>query len=70
MSAPEHNHMERARRCPVGVIAFGGRILCYSVAPDSATQVHELGGSAPLALTPELKAAIAADVGHQGGKGG
>ncbi len=63
-----------ASRCPCGVIAFQGDIVCYEVAPQrrddtQAAQLdggelraRRLGHESLLPLTPELRAAIEADL--------
>lgn len=60
MNGPEHLHAERAQHCPVGVIAYGGKIVCYSIGSNGAAAAHELGGE-PLQVTLELQDAISAD---------
>lgn len=64
--------MSGASRCPCGVIAWQGDIVCYDLvpprpgisAPGSAAptlQARRLGHESLLELTPELRAAIEAD---------
>jgi len=63
-----------ASRCPCGVIAYRGDIVCYELAPPrsgeghpggadgSLLQARRLGHEALLEITPELRAAIEADL--------
>lgn len=58
-----------AARCPCGVIAWQGDIVCYELAPqppggdtaEALVQARRLGHKSLLELTPELRAAIEAD---------
>jgi hypothetical protein len=63
-----------ASRCPCGVIAYQGDIVCYELPPPSAgaippdtgsrpaLQARRLGHKSLLEITPELRAAIEADL--------
>jgi hypothetical protein len=56
-----------ASRCPCGVIAYRGEIVCYELPRqgDDAGRVVEarrLGQKVLLEITPELRAAIEADL--------
>ena len=57
-----------ASRCPCGVIAYGGEIVCYEL-PKQGTadagrvvEARRLGQKVLLEITPELRAAIEADL--------
>jgi len=61
-----------ASRCPCGVIAYQGDIVCYELAPqppgsaaaasEPDIQARHLGHKSLLDITPELRAAIEADL--------
>ena len=62
-----------ASRCPCGVIAYLGDIVCYELvlgsagtaaAIDAVTEIRarHLGHKSMLEITPELRAAIEADL--------
>jgi len=63
-----------ASRCPCGVIAYLGDIVCYELPPQPAganpagtdsgppLQARRLGHKSLLDITPELRAAIEADL--------
>lgn len=51
-------------RCPVGVIKFDGRLLCYEPF-NEGYRVIVNGTGEPVGVTPELRAAIEADVAKQ-----
>jgi hypothetical protein len=69
-----------ASRCPCGVIAYRGDIVCYELAPrqpaeadaaveDGVLRARRLGHESLLEITPELRAAIEADLRkHPGAK--
>ena len=63
-----------ASRCPCGVIAYQGDIVCYELPPQpagaippgtdsgSGLQARRLGHKSLLEITPELRSAIEADL--------
>jgi hypothetical protein len=59
-----------ASRCPCGVIAYPGDIVCYDLIPASGfvpggtgvLQARRLGQESLLEISPELRAAIEADL--------
>lgn len=48
-------------------LVFHGRTICYEIAGDHI-QARELGTPLPLEVSPELRAAIAADQSRQAAK--
>ncbi|MFI4979906.1 MAG: hypothetical protein ACHQIO_06120 [Nevskiales bacterium] len=57
-----------ASRCPCGVIAYDGEIVCYELPKQGdanggrVVEARRLGQKVLLEITPELRAAIEADL--------
>ena len=56
--------MTFASEKPWSAISFQGRTVCYCAAGESI-EARELGAAVPLEVTPELRAAIAAELQRQ-----
>lgn len=57
-------------RCPVGVIWWEGRILTYVPFNESGFEIKELSSNVVISASPELRAAIEADIAKQAQKAG